>query len=553
MGAGQGVDVGFAPRARVASLARTALGSQAGLAAAARSGDPHVGAGQGVEAGFAPRARAASLAGAALGSEAGLGGRHGPRTPTWGPDRGWRSGSHRALVQHRWRGPRSDRRRGSGGGTVRGPPRGGRTGGGGRVHSARFRSIAGEDCARIGGGARGGGTVWGPPRGGRTGGGGRVRTGRSCSIAGEDRARIGGGARGGGTVRGPPRGGRIGGGGRRVHSARFRSIAGEGRARIGGGARGGCMVRGPPRGGQAAGVVRAGGGRVRIGAAARGGGTVCGPPRGGRASGSGRPAPGALERGGELRAPRRRRGLGALAGGVLRLLVPAPQHGAGGDEADNHAGVMRRALAGDRGCGGGGDLVARRAGEPGGLCTGLGEVVRGTGPVGRGAPGARIAPRGHRRRGDGLGVGLGLRVGVGLGGGAARAEPAPHDLTGEAELIEPARIVAVQARRQDLALPRAGGGLEALELLDHRAPSPSAPISWVCRATRCQRRRKRISAAALTGSISLRSRASVRRWIRASTRRLHHSRSCERGGVVGGGQRLARGGGAAPVGAGAPA
>ena len=51
----------------------------------------------------------------------------------------------------------------------------------------------------------------------------------------------------------------------------------------------------------------------------------------------------------------------------------------------------------------------------------------------------------------------------------ARRQPAPHDLAREAQLIEPLRIVAVQARRQDLALPRAGGGLEALQLLEHAA------------------------------------------------------------------------------------
>ena len=37
----------------------------------------------------------------------------------------------------------------------------------------------------------------------------------------------------------------------------------------------------------------------------------------------------------------------------------------------------------------------------------------------------------------------------------------------EAELIEPGRVVAVEPRRQDLALPRAGGGLVARELVEH--------------------------------------------------------------------------------------
>src|SRR6185436_4571316 len=58
---------------------------------------------------------------------------------------------------------------------------------------------------------------------------------------------------------------------------------------------------------------------------------------------------------------------------------------------------------------------------------------------------------------------------VGLGGRAPRAEAAPHHVTGEAHLVEPARVVAVEARWQHLALPRAGRGLEALELLDDPA------------------------------------------------------------------------------------
>jgi len=53
-----------------------------------------------------------------------------------------------------------------------------------------------------------------------------------------------------------------------------------------------------------------------------------------------------------------------------------------------------------------------------------------------------------------------------VAGGAARAQPTPHDLAGEAQLIEPGLIIAVQARGQDLALPRARRGLEALQLLE---------------------------------------------------------------------------------------
>ena len=48
----------------------------------------------------------------------------------------------------------------------------------------------------------------------------------------------------------------------------------------------------------------------------------------------------------------------------------------------------------------------------------------------------------------------------------ARPEPRPGDASGEAEIVEPGRLVAGEARRQDLALPGAGRRLEALELAD---------------------------------------------------------------------------------------
>ena len=50
----------------------------------------------------------------------------------------------------------------------------------------------------------------------------------------------------------------------------------------------------------------------------------------------------------------------------------------------------------------------------------------------------------------------------------AQAEPRPHDLAGEAEIVEPLRPIAGHAGGQHRLLPRARGQLEALELLDRR-------------------------------------------------------------------------------------
>ena len=59
-------------------------------------------------------------------------------------------------------------------------------------------------------------------------------------------------------------------------------------------------------------------------------------------------------------------------------------------------------------------------------------------------------------------------------GRGARREPPPRDLSGQAEQIEPRRIVGLEARREDLALPRARGDLEPLELLDDPREPPGA-------------------------------------------------------------------------------
>ena len=53
--------------------------------------------------------------------------------------------------------------------------------------------------------------------------------------------------------------------------------------------------------------------------------------------------------------------------------------------------------------------------------------------------------------------------------------------------------------------------------------SPCSPCVWLPGAACCQASSQRMKSAALTGAISRRSRPSVRRWMRASRRRSHHS------------------------------
>ena len=52
---------------------------------------------------------------------------------------------------------------------------------------------------------------------------------------------------------------------------------------------------------------------------------------------------------------------------------------------------------------------------------------------------------------------------------------------------------------------------------------PRSPWRRAPEATCCQRKRKRMNSAAVTGSISRRNDPIVRRWMRASSRRWHHS------------------------------
>src|SRR5690242_1018574 len=78
------------------------------------------------------------------------------------------------------------------------------------------------------------------------------------------------------------------------------------------------------------------------------------------------------------------------------------------------------------------------------------------------------------------------RPGGGSGFSTAMRKPCPHETSSETLLIEPCRVVFIDARRQNLRLPRTGRGFEALELRENggdgvrpfhsRARSRSLPL-----------------------------------------------------------------------------
>ena len=92
------------------------------------------------------------------------------------------------------------------------------------------------------------------------------------------------------------------------------------------------------------------------------------------------------------------------------------------------------------------------------------------------------------------------------GAPAARPQPRPGDAAGEAAVVEPGRLVAGEARRQDLASPRRRPAPRSLRAARRRRRArPALPCAHRP-ATRCQANRKRRKSRAATGSISARSR-----------------------------------------------
>ena len=67
-------------------------------------------------------------------------------------------------------------------------------------------------------------------------------------------------------------------------------------------------------------------------------------------------------------------------------------------------------------------------------------------------------------------VGMTRRGAVAVGGEprGMRRDAAPADDAGEAEVVEPARVVVGDAGGEERALPLDGGGFEAFELFDRR-------------------------------------------------------------------------------------
>ena len=89
-------------------------------------------------------------------------------------------------------------------------------------------------------------------------------------------------------------------------------------------------------------------------------------------------------------------------------------------------------------------------------------------------------------------------------------KPSPTYGTGKAKLIEPFGIVIRNAAAQNVPFPGAGGNLESLQLPQH-IEGGAFSLHLAPGATCCQRNSQRMNCAAVTGSICLRSVATVRR------------------------------------------
>ena len=112
------------------------------------------------------------------------------------------------------------------------------------------------------------------------------------------------------------------------------------------------------------------------------------------------------------------------------------------------------------------------------------------------------------RRNSAIGV-AGTRLGAGLARPLRRREARPAGLARQADHVEHRRLVAIEPRRQHRALPRAGRQLVAVERGDDLPQPVEARSACDDVSTCCQRNRKRMKSAGLTGSISARSRFSV--------------------------------------------
>ena len=109
-------------------------------------------------------------------------------------------------------------------------------------------------------------------------------------------------------------------------------------------------------------------------------------------------------------------------------------------------------------------VLAQRVQDVAGTAgSGLGR--RQVAPRGAQQPGQVVADRQRDRRGPrrGQAAAPGSRVGLAV----ADRQPAPGDLAGQAQLIQPLAAVAVDPGGQDRVLPGPGGQLEALQLLDN--------------------------------------------------------------------------------------
>ncbi len=105
-----------------------------------------------------------------------------------------------------------------------------------------------------------------------------------------------------------------------------------------------------------------------------------------------------------------------------------------------------------------------------------------------------------------------------------RRQPPPHHFARQTQPVQPLGIVLARCAAAAPSIPTPPPKSRSPEAGENWN-SPSTPCSCAPGVRCCQRHRKRMKSAAVTGSISRRKRPSVSRWMRARMRRWQNSRS----------------------------
>ncbi len=114
-------------------------------------------------------------------------------------------------------------------------------------------------------------------------------------------------------------------------------------------------------------------------------------------------------------------------------------------------------------------------------------------------------------------------VGIALSAVSLSVLSRPHATTPAKQSCSRSAGSYCSTRAGRICCSQAGAGSSSPCNCSITCKTPSRPRSWVPGATCCQASRKFMKSAAATGSISLRKRPSVKRWMRASNTRSHHS------------------------------